>query len=121
MKVIEWDQECEACERNLLGEVRQGKEITVAKTYVHTVKVIPDGLIFQFPLDMLRYDSCYPDTQDDVARIITTLDPRRGAVNRKKEDLTVSVVHIGEMAWRPTDDRWKSFGWKVVEHQARGY
>ena len=59
----------------------------------------------QFPLDMLRYDQCYPDTEHDSARIEYTLDAshpirlRRTVDNKKR---------------MPTEARWKSFGWKVV-------
>jgi len=89
----------------------------MAKIYVHTMKVRADGFVSSFPIDMLRYDSCYPDSQDDVNRIVATLDYRRRTV--KDEAHVISVIHVGDKGWTPTDERWKSFGWKVIEHHIR--
>lgn len=62
---------------------------------------------FQFPLDMLRYDSCWPASQEDVCKL-----------SRKAEgilDLGVELLHADRTrAWKPTDGRWQSFGWRVV-------
>lgn len=52
-----------------------------------------------FPLDCLRYDSAYPDTQED-ARVAQYEDSLR----------TVTLVSLND----PTPDRWQSFGWQVV-------
>ena len=53
-----------------------------------------------FPLDMLRYDACFPDSPDSVFHL--TLNHKEP----KQIDL------IGNR--RPTKDRWASFGWNVV-------
>lgn len=55
-----------------------------------------------FPLDMLRYDQCFPFGPDDVANM---------DVGQRRE---VRLVHYGEQRhWEPTKDRWASFGWVV--------
>jgi len=56
-----------------------------------------------FPLDMLRYDSCFPQNSNDAFRI--------GDPDNKEE---ITLVHYwGHRGWRPTFDRWKSFLWSV--------
>lgn len=52
-----------------------------------------------FPLDMLRYDSCWPTSSDDVALM-------DGHGNR-----SISMTGISE----PTEERWVSFQWVVLE------
>lgn len=60
-----------------------------------------------FPFDMLRYDSCWPVTGDDVSGIDSSLDwayrPR--------------MVTLRTVAATITPDRWKSFGWIVTDSQ----
>lgn len=61
----------------------------------------------RFPLDMLRYDACYPVTSSDVQRIEDTSDVRAGNVEG------IRLAHVGERTWLPTDGRWRSFLWSV--------
>jgi hypothetical protein len=56
-----------------------------------------------FPIDMLRYDFCFPDTQQDV----NAMDVR----GSRCVTLVSRAAHDGV----PTRDRWKSFGWEVIE------
>lgn len=57
-----------------------------------------------FPIDMLRYDACYPASEHDSAVIRASID------DRGPEPYTVDVY-----ARRPlTLGRWKSFGWDVM-------
>jgi hypothetical protein len=62
----------------------------------------------RFPLDMLRYDTCYPVGSDSVSRIeAKTIFERLSRANvevRLRSDLKM-----------PTVDRWKSFGWLVID------
>lgn len=62
-----------------------------------------------FPLDMLRYDSCYPATQADVAMIMPITFP--GGCRY----IVVERVQLAgyESPW--TKERWASFGWKLTE------
>ena len=60
----------------------------------------------QFPLDMLRYDSCYPATQQDVVVMEDREVEREVTVERTLDSWT--------KAWKPTFGRWESYGWKVV-------
>lgn len=58
-----------------------------------------------FPLDMLRYDQCWPASAEDVQRMdVDSLDRRALRTVRLR---TINVMG-------PTTDRWESFLWKVV-------
>lgn len=60
----------------------------------------------QFPLDMLRYDECYPVTPVDVEYIES-----RKRVDGKTVAREVSLATHKRFA--PTEGRWESFGWTV--------
>lgn len=55
-----------------------------------------------FPLDMLRYDCCWPATSGDVAQMTAV------TYNTKRK---VELLSHRE----PTKERWKSFIWPVVD------
>lgn len=62
-----------------------------------------------FPVDMLRYDRCTPNTEQDSNRILSSFDPMSGRVK-------LDVIRAGcPKTWSPTAARWKSFGWDVME------
>lgn len=71
---------------------------------------------FEFPLDMLRYDQCYPVAQVDVAAIAQKVAPY---ADKDAADacpiITLSSCNWNRF-WGPTAERWKSFGWQVVEN-----
>ena len=58
-----------------------------------------------FPIDMLRYDSCFPAHESDSGEIEASLRPREGNVSR-------AIFLRGPR--EPTVARWASFGWKVT-------
>lgn len=75
------------------------------KAFRFTVKGIGS-----FPLDMLRYDGCYPVNLESVLNIQTSFDPR--ARRARGEPLEIELVsHKGP----PTKGRWDSFMWRVVK------
>jgi hypothetical protein len=57
-----------------------------------------------FPLDMLRYDRCWPAHADDASRI----NPSRVAGRARERQIGLCGLKP------PTVGRWASFGWKVV-------
>jgi hypothetical protein len=63
-----------------------------------------------FPLDMLRYDGCWPASPDAVMAIEHSLDER-------DPNFRTSVKLIRLRSWKPmpTIDRWRSFQWGVDE------
>jgi hypothetical protein len=77
------------------------------KMFVHKITVTGD---FHFPIDMLRYDQCFPDSESDSGRIHRTL--QLGGSNEKE---VITLVHYGQKSWFPTRARWESFGWKVLK------
>lgn len=54
-----------------------------------------------FPVDMLRYDRCFPHDSADASQI---LEPRE----RRKVTLTTDSPRV-------TPARWRSFGWVMTE------
>ena len=63
-----------------------------------------------FPVDMLRYDSCWPAGPDDADRIGYAPDADRRTVTLKRvTDASKHAMHLVVTA-----DRWRSFGWAVV-------
>lgn len=81
------------------------------------------GRIHSFPLDMLRYDSCFPATPEDVSWMISALNDRTEPV-----ELMLGTIGIRAFkGWKQGDpipstsicpvtiERWHSFGWEVTE------
>ncbi len=58
----------------------------------------------EFPIDMLRYDSCYPDESADVNSILDTSD---GEELGKTIEVNLRSYHP------PSPTRWASFGWYI--------
>jgi hypothetical protein len=59
-----------------------------------------------FPMDMLRYDACYPTDGDSVSAM--------------QEILGVRKVTLRSHIQPPTDGRWRSFGWYVRDTEIFG-
>lgn len=57
-----------------------------------------------FPIDMLRYDQCWPAEQQDVESIGLSV-----AHSGQDETHTIQVLS----QYPPTTARWMSFSWKV--------
>lgn len=74
------------------------------KIHGHTFVVTGKG---QFPIDMLRYDRCFPQGQDDVLAAFSESAAREG--------LTRGVRMASDREIPPTDGRWRSFGWTVSQ------
>lgn len=63
-----------------------------------------------FPVDMLRYDMCYPDSEEDSLAILRTIIDRQNmtwVVLRQDASVSRSLSSV-------TAARWQSFGWDVV-------
>jgi hypothetical protein len=56
-----------------------------------------------FPLDMLRYDQCWPATLDDAVTIADTLTAHVGLVK-----VTLCGYHD------PSKELWESWEWRLV-------
>lgn len=52
-----------------------------------------------FPIDMLRYDQCWPATESDSSKMTHAED----------EAVTVCRIASNNQEW--TLERWRSFGW----------
>lgn len=76
--------------------------------FEHKFKVVGKGA---FAIDMLRFDSCFPQTAKDSATIQASM---RGRAEAERSVWLVTVSH--NKAWRPATDRWRAHGWTVQEH-----
>lgn len=64
---------------------------------------------FPFPVDMLRYDACYPKGSDDAHAILRSIE-----VQGTPDIHSVTLVAIKDRRqWEPTVERWRSFLWSV--------
>lgn len=66
---------------------------------------------FAFPVDMLRYDGCYPQTETDANRIAAAIRHEDRA--SKGEPINLERIHDGRDP-NLTDARWRSFLWSIV-------
>ncbi|MBP7934223.1 MAG: hypothetical protein KA354_06195 [Phycisphaerae bacterium] len=64
-----------------------------------------------FPIDMLRYDSCFPATVQDSKAITESLE---GPHSSMKTVALVCLTHKTD--WRPAADRWRACGWTIRLH-----
>jgi hypothetical protein len=72
----------------------------VEKRYVRELLVTGTG---RFPFDMLRYDACYPKSEEDTRLML-------GAGERQ-----VKLIRVGHNTTVATYDRWRSYGWDAAE------
>lgn len=65
-----------------------------------------------FPMDMLRYDACYPFDQHSVDQISDSHEAYnwRDKATDKLRVFKVTLVSLQS----PTEARWESFGWRVL-------
>lgn len=61
----------------------------------------------RFPVDMLRYDQCWPTSQDDILIAFGPLATR-----------IVRLTHWDKRKdWKPEEGRWESFQWPVLRKE----
>jgi len=73
----------------------------------------------QFPFDMLRYDVCFPSTSEDVSYLDKQYEYHNVSDlpggSRHEVERTVHLTMLSQNKNGPTVDRWKSFGWAVID------
>ena len=74
-------------------------------TYRHLFSV---SWIGRFPMDMLRYDSCYPVSTDSIHNIEASLEEHAEGKRSSRRAQMASVRT--DKRWTPTVGRWTSFG-----------
>lgn len=79
--------------------------MTAVKRVLYRFKVTGNTA---FPIDMLRYDRCFPASARDAGLITSAMTyDNNGA-------LTVDLLTYQERKhWMPNSARWKSFQWEV--------
>lgn len=68
----------------------------------------------EFPIDMLRYDGCFPLSEGDSALISKSL-----RICPSEKTTVVLLKPNGYKHWTPNYARWKSYGWEVIECEER--
>lgn len=81
----------------------------MAKVKAYAFTVVGTGA---FPTDMLRYDAAYPTDHTNV-----NIAPYRETSEYYRVHRSVNLRSPN----MPTVERWRSFGWKVENIQARSY
>ncbi len=61
-----------------------------------------------FPLDMLRYDCCFPSHSNDTTAIEDSLAVGDGTLRKIR-----LIKYHGGKSHNLTPGRWESFGWKI--------
>jgi hypothetical protein len=85
-----------------------------AMKYIISFTVISKKPFNDFPIDMLRYDRCFPATDEDALNIST----RILIDGEEKEPVRVKLLKYAETketGFQISHSRWESFGWTVVE------
>ena len=78
------------------------------KQYYHRFKVSGTR---HFPMDMLRYDGCWPSMSEDASKLSFFFEKDVNDDSFR----SITLTSIGNKDWKPTTARWISFGWKVLE------
>jgi hypothetical protein len=65
-----------------------------------------------FPIDMLRYDSAWPDQATDAAAIADSFERRPYVQGQRTEPWEITLLSADRTA--PTIGRWDSFNVKVL-------
>ena len=65
--------------------------------------------VTSFPLDMLRYDGCFPATERASIDIGVTFDRMR-----REKISDIEMMQPAGASFGPTVGRWQSFGWTVT-------
>lgn len=67
-----------------------------------------------FPIDMLRYDCCYPATETESGKLTDLLE--------RKTDAGVIELRLATRSERgPTHGRWDSHTWQVIASHRSAY
>jgi hypothetical protein len=69
--------------------------------------------VFEFPIDMLRYDEAFPATEQDSGKI------HRSIVDHDRSELIQVARFVENKSSMPTIERWQSFGCKITDIEVR--
>ena len=82
--------------------------------YIHKFKVKSKIQTYTtiFPIDMLRYDECFPSNRESSYAIELTFDIDHNNV------ILIELTHYDSVkSWRPTKAKWEAYSWLVVEYE----
>lgn len=81
--------------------------------YVTEFKVTGKG---EFPVDMLRYDCCFPSDEESSLRIVVDRSLNDYYLERT---ISLKIYSNRKLDETITYRRWESFGWKVHSTERR--
>jgi len=87
----------------------------MAKQCQHVITLTAKNIFVPFPIDMLRYDRCYPYSKDDSIKIrgdMRTID-ETGNVE------SITVTKADHKIWKPAVEQWGLFGWIISKHETQ--
>lgn len=68
-------------------------------------------------IDMMRYDSCFPATEDESRKIWKLIGHEQCGNDAKPEDHIVRLHRVARTELPATADRWKSFNCTVLDER----
>ena len=72
----------------------------------------------RFPVDMLRYDNCFPSSGNDAEHLRKLIsgeyDGKTGIGSSEPYGVCLTKFAASKAQATPTDARWRSFGWTVT-------
>lgn len=73
-------------------------------------------------IDMMRYDCCFPATEDESRKIWKLIGIEQGnpADRAGPEDHVIRLHRVSRSELPATDDRWRSFGCRVLDERPIG-
>lgn len=83
---------------------------------IATPRTMPTGHTLSFPLDMLRYDNCWPADTESVDAIAQSLE--RDIDNDEHRVVVELYQYTETKAHQFHPERWASFGWKLKVYLA---
>jgi len=89
----------------------------MARAYILTFEVEPIRPSASFPIDMLRYDSCYPAREQDS----NAIDRHYNHTSKESVRLKRGPYKLKNDATRLNKSRWESFGWRIISVFDKSY
>ena len=88
------------------------------KRYKFKVKPKDKGGALDFPMDMLRYDRCYPVTTEDARAIklalILPYAPDMTYADDHLDKLFKGTIELQSNDRKPSSEAWEAHGWLVI-------
>lgn len=92
-----------------------GRSHKATKVYIFRVQIRIDSWGRGGVFDMMRYDSCCPDSEKDSMKLIRVAAGENSYTGSLAEDRTLWLRMFGLSSKGPTVARWRSFGVEILQ------